>query len=87
MEQFFGKNWQTSLAGIMMVISAVPQAIQSLDIGEPPQWLRIAGMVCTFISTIYLGVSAKYRNTTGVGNSALTLTDIQDVKKDLAKGK
>lgn len=65
-----GANYETTVAAIFSAIGLVPQAIESLGLEEVPQWLRIAGLVCSFLFYIYFGVSAKSINVTGTGNNA-----------------
>ena len=64
LERFFGSSYQTTIAAIASAIGLVPQAIESLGLETTPQWLRITGMVCAFVSFIYMGVKAKSVNDT-----------------------
>lgn len=72
MEKLFGKNWKTTVASIFTAIGLVPQGIQSLQLETVPQELRIAGLICAFISFIYMGVMSKSKDVTGVGTEAET---------------
>jgi hypothetical protein len=70
MKQILGISWETTLGAVFTAIGLVPQAIESLELTEIPQWLRITGLVCSFISFIYMGVMAKSINVTGTGIEA-----------------
>lgn len=67
MSKLFGQNWETTIGAIFTAIGLVPQAIQSLELTNIPNWLRIAGLACSFISFIYMGIQSKSKNVTGTG--------------------
>lgn len=50
------KNKKTTLGYILTAITLVPQAIESIGLAEVPNWLRITGLACAFVSFIYTGV-------------------------------
>ena len=64
--KLFGANYETSIGGVMTAIGAVPAAIQVLGLATLPEWLRVAGLVCAFISFIYMSVKSKSKTVTGV---------------------
>lgn len=70
MERIFGINWKTTFGTIMTAIGLVPEGIRLLDIANLPEWIRIAGIVCSFISFIYAGINAKDKGVTGAGKGA-----------------
>ena len=59
MNKLFGSDNKTTIGTIFTLIGLVPQAITSLNLVEVPEWLRIFGMVCSFISFLYVGVNIK----------------------------
>jgi len=68
--KWFGASYDTTIAGFFTVIGAVPSAIDYLKLSETPDWLKLIGGVCMFISFIYMSVVSKSKNVTGVGAEA-----------------
>lgn len=71
------KNWRTSLASIVTALGLVPMAIQQLNLEVVPNWLKIVGLAATFFGTIGIGLLAKDKNVTGVGENAETKADVE----------
>ena len=74
----FGRNWQTTLGGVFTAIGSVPAAISYLNLATIPQWLKVFGLSCSFISFIYMSVMAKSKNVTGTGDTAQTNKEIKN---------
>lgn len=70
------KNWRTSLGTIFTAIGLVPMGIAQLGLAEIPDWLKVVGGICAFISYIYAGLNAKDHNVTGGTKKAFA--DAQD---------
>lgn len=70
MEKIFGKNWQTTLAG---VIGAIAVAVYPLLTTGEINWnnVLIAGIIAV------VGYFAKSKNVTGVGVEARTENEIK----------
>lgn len=70
MEKIFGKNWQTTLAGI---IGAIAVAVYPLLTTGVINWnnVLIAGIIAV------VGYFAKSKNVTGVGLEARTENDLK----------
>jgi hypothetical protein len=54
-------NNKTTVGGIIAVLTAVPQMIQTLGLAEVPNWLRVTGLVCTAISFLYVTYQSQDR--------------------------
>jgi len=52
-------NSKTTIGTIMTGIGLVPQAVATLGLTEVPDWLRVAGMACAFISFIWTGLNTQ----------------------------
>ena len=77
MKNILGKNWQTTLGGIMTVIGVLPSALHYFDVLFPPEWIEKIGGICAGVSFIYLTVMAKSKTVTGVGENSQTLKEIK----------
>lgn len=53
------ENYKTTLGIIFTAIGLIPQAITSLNLVIVPEWLRIIGLVASFVFFIYAGVQTK----------------------------
>lgn len=71
MEKYFGKNWQTTLAGI---VGAVAVAVYPLLTLGQINWNNI--LIAAIIAAV--GYLAKSKNVTGVGMDARTENDIKN---------
>jgi hypothetical protein len=71
MEKIFGKNWETSLAGL---IGAIAVAIYPLLTTGQFNWNNI--LIAAIIAVV--GYFAKSKNVTGVGLEAKTQEDIKN---------
>ena len=71
------KNWRTTLASIVTALGLVPTAIQQLELEVVPNWLKIVGLAATFFGTIGIGLLAKDKVVTGVGENAETKAEIE----------
>ena len=71
------RNWRTSLAAIVTALGLVPSAIQQLELEVVPEWLKIVGLGATFFGTIGIGLLAKDKVVTGVGENAETKAEIE----------
>jgi len=76
------RNWRTSLASIVTALGLVPAAIQQLGLEVVPNWLKIVGLAATFFGTIGIGLLAKDKNVTGVGETAQTKAEIDKQTDD-----
>jgi len=72
------KNWRTTLASIVTALGLVPTAIQQLELEVVPNWLKIVGLAATFFGTIGIGLLAKDKVVTGVGENAETKAEIEN---------
>ena len=72
------KNWRTTLASIVTALGLVPTAIQQLELEVVPNWLKIVGLAATFFGTIGIGLLAKDKVVTGVGENAETKSEIEN---------
>lgn len=63
------KNWKTSLGTIFTAIGLVPLGIAQLGLTDLPDWLKVTGGICAFISFIYTGLNAKDHNVSGTGKN------------------
>ncbi len=75
LEAIFGANYKTAVGSIFTAIGLIPTAIQQLGLTDLPEWLRVTGLVCAFVSFIYTGVQTKDKNVTGAGASARIVED------------
>lgn len=71
MENLLGKNWQTTLAGLLGAIAVAIYPL--LTMGEI-NWNNI--LIAAFIAVV--GYLAKSKNVTGVGTEARTESDIKN---------
>jgi hypothetical protein len=71
MEKIFGKNWETSLAGL---VGAIAVAIYPLLTTGQFNWNNI--LIAAIIAVV--GYFAKSKNVTGVGVEAKTEEDIKN---------
>lgn len=72
------KNWRTTLAAIVTAAGLVPGAIAQLNLEVVPDWLKSAGAICTFIGILGIGLLAKDKNVTGVGDTAQTKSEVEN---------
>lgn len=73
LEKFFGKNYLTTLAGLLVAIGNILIPILQ---SRWPSWREIVFSV----SFAIFGALAKAINVTGTGDNALTTQDIEEIK-------
>lgn len=64
------KNWKTTLGTVMTAVGLIPQGIATMGLTDLPPYVKVTGMVCSFVFFIYTGVNAKDRDVTGTGENA-----------------
>ena len=70
MEQERITSLQQADARVAEIQASKMAAIQTLNLEVMPQWLRIVGAVCTFVSFIALVIRTKSTKQTGTGDDA-----------------
>lgn len=88
----FGVNYQTTVAGILGVIAAIPgaitmiQAMYGSQLTLPP-WVTIVSVVCVFITYIYGTSMQKTKTVSGTNGGAKLnvggeMKSAEEIKKD-----